>query len=144
MADRAQVTNYYDPSISGARPQGEIEQGRLLIDSAKEVGVQFFVWRLVELAISCALQSDSLAVRSRTRPNCRMGSILASIISIVGRTVIYLYLHANVPFPDKAEVEEYLKQSGLPSATIQTGLLSCSGSLTFCSLPITTAIRLVL
>jgi len=50
MVDRAQVTNYYDPSIVGAKPQGEIEQGRLLIDVAKEVGVQFFVWRFVELA----------------------------------------------------------------------------------------------
>jgi hypothetical protein len=36
---------------------------------------------------------------------------------------------------DKAEVEEYLKQSGLPSATVQTGLLSCAGSHSFCSFP---------
>lgn len=50
MADRAQVTNYYDPSISGIKPQGEIEQGKLLVDAAKEAGVQFFVWRFVELA----------------------------------------------------------------------------------------------
>ena len=50
MVDRAQVTNYYDPSIAGAKPQGEIEQGRFLIDAAKEAGVQFFVWRFAELA----------------------------------------------------------------------------------------------
>jgi hypothetical protein len=57
---------------------------------------------------------------------------------------MYPYLHANVPSLDKAEVDEYLKQSGLPNASIQTGLLSCAGSLSFCSFPITTAIRLVL
>lgn len=42
-----QVTNFYDPSIVGAKPTGEIDQGKILIDTAKEVGVKFLVWRFV-------------------------------------------------------------------------------------------------
>ena len=30
-----------------ANPKGEVDQGKLLIDTAKEVGVKFFVWRFV-------------------------------------------------------------------------------------------------
>ncbi|KZP12649.1 NAD(P)-binding protein [Athelia psychrophila] len=38
------VTDFGDPSILGGDARGEITQGKLLIDIAKEVGVQFFVW----------------------------------------------------------------------------------------------------
>jgi hypothetical protein len=52
MVDGLQVTNYYDPSIVGAgKHTGEVDQGKLLIDTAKEVGVKFLVWRFVDLVI---------------------------------------------------------------------------------------------
>jgi len=38
------VTNFWDPSVFPANPKGEIEQGKNLVDAAKEVGVKFFVW----------------------------------------------------------------------------------------------------
>jgi hypothetical protein len=41
------VTNFFDPSIIGGNPSGEIDQGKNLVDAAKEVGVKFFVWRSV-------------------------------------------------------------------------------------------------
>ena len=41
------VTNYYDPSIAGGNTAGEIEQGKQLVDVAKEIGVKFLVWRSV-------------------------------------------------------------------------------------------------
>jgi uncharacterized protein YbjT (DUF2867 family) len=38
------ITNFYDPSIVGAKHDGEIDQGKILIDTCKEVGVKFLVW----------------------------------------------------------------------------------------------------
>jgi len=38
------VTNFWDPTVFPANPKGEIEQGKNLVDAAKEVGVKFFVW----------------------------------------------------------------------------------------------------
>ncbi|KII90698.1 hypothetical protein PLICRDRAFT_39272 [Plicaturopsis crispa FD-325 SS-3] len=38
------VTNFYDPTIAGQDPQGEITQGKNLIEVSKEVGVKFFIW----------------------------------------------------------------------------------------------------
>jgi hypothetical protein len=78
-----QVTNYYDPSIAGSKVKGEVEQGKLLIDVAKEVGVKFLVWRFVRLA---SLASDDLILHvavSHMRPMCRRGSTLASTILTV-------------------------------------------------------------
>jgi hypothetical protein len=52
MVDRLQVTNYYDPSIVGVgKHTGEVDQGKVLIDTAKEVGVKFLVWRFVDVVI---------------------------------------------------------------------------------------------
>lgn len=42
-----QITNFYDPSIAGTKNDGEIDQGKKLIDACKDVGVKFFVWRFV-------------------------------------------------------------------------------------------------
>jgi len=81
------VTNYYDPSIVGANPKGEVDQGKLLIDTAKEVGVKFFVWS--GLPHTTNLSNGK-------------------------------YPGVN-HFDNKAEVEEYLKKSGLPNATVYTG-----------------------
>jgi len=39
------VTNFFDPSIFPKNPQGEIVQGKNMIDASKEVGVKFFVFR---------------------------------------------------------------------------------------------------
>jgi len=82
------VTNYYDPSIAGSDVKGEVEQGKILIDAAKEVGVKFLVWSGLPHAT-----------------NLSKGK--------------YPGVHH---FDNKAEVEEYLRQSGLPSATFHTGL----------------------
>ncbi|KAJ7745584.1 hypothetical protein DFH07DRAFT_776695 [Mycena maculata] len=38
------ITNYFEPSIFPGNPTGEIEQGKNLIDAAKEAGVKFFVF----------------------------------------------------------------------------------------------------
>ncbi|KAF7365654.1 NmrA domain-containing protein [Mycena venus] len=38
------LTNYFEPSIFPGNPTGEIEQGKNLIDAAKEAGVKFFVF----------------------------------------------------------------------------------------------------
>ncbi|KAJ7752602.1 NAD(P)-binding protein [Mycena metata] len=39
-------TNFWDPSVFPADPQGkgEITQGKNLVDASKEVGVKFFIW----------------------------------------------------------------------------------------------------
>lgn len=55
----AQVTNYYDPSIAGAQVKGEVHQGKILIDAAKEVGVKFFVWRFVRPA--CLMDANLIS-----------------------------------------------------------------------------------
>lgn len=47
------VTAFGDPSMLGGDGRGEITQGRLLIDVAKEVGVKFFVWRSVCVVVCC-------------------------------------------------------------------------------------------
>jgi hypothetical protein len=43
----SQVTNFFDPEVFPAEPdgRGEIVQGKNLVDAAKEVGVGFFIWR---------------------------------------------------------------------------------------------------
>ncbi|KAJ6621015.1 hypothetical protein B0H10DRAFT_1945653 [Mycena sp. CBHHK59/15] len=40
------VTNFWDPEVFPAdhKGKGEIEQGKNLVDAAKEVGVKFFIW----------------------------------------------------------------------------------------------------
>ncbi|KAJ7513285.1 hypothetical protein B0H11DRAFT_2213797 [Mycena galericulata] len=38
------LTNYFEPSIYPGNPEGEIQQGKDLIDAAKEAGVKFFVF----------------------------------------------------------------------------------------------------
>jgi len=38
------VTNFMDPANYPANPKGEIEQGKNLVDAAKEAGVKFVVW----------------------------------------------------------------------------------------------------
>jgi len=81
------VTNFYDPSIMESNPKGEVDQGKLLIDTAKEVGVKFFVWSALPHATNLS--------------NGKYPGISH--------------------FDNKAEVEEYLKQSGLPNATVYTG-----------------------
>jgi len=58
-----------------------------------------------------------------------MGSTLGSITSTVSRDVsLYVAFVQIKLYTDKAEVEEYLKNSGLPSATVCAGLLSCAQS----------------
>lgn len=47
VRDRVCRTNFYDPTIAGQDPQGEITQGKNLIEVSKEVGVKFFIWRWV-------------------------------------------------------------------------------------------------
>jgi len=81
------VTNYYDPTIAGGNTAGELVQGKLLVDTAKEVGVKFLVWS--SLPHSTKLSNGK-----------------------------YPGVHH---FDMKAEVEEYLKASGLPNATVHTG-----------------------
>ena len=39
-----QVTDFFDPTIYPNNLKGEIEQGKNLVDAAKEVGIKFFVW----------------------------------------------------------------------------------------------------
>jgi hypothetical protein len=123
----AQVTNYYDPSIAGSQVKGEVDQGKILIDAAKEVGVKFFVWRFVGPASMTDENIDIQVVVSLIQQICRKGNTLVSIISTV--SIHKPLLIAVTPMRlsvDKAEVEEYLKQSGLPSATVYTGLFSYS------------------
>jgi uncharacterized protein YbjT (DUF2867 family) len=38
------VTDFFDPTIYPNNLKGEIEQGKNLVDAAKEVGIKFFVW----------------------------------------------------------------------------------------------------
>ncbi|KAJ7101248.1 NAD(P)-binding protein [Mycena belliarum] len=40
------VTNFWDPSVFPGTPNGsgEVEQGKNLVDAAKEAGVKFFIW----------------------------------------------------------------------------------------------------
>ncbi|KAJ7127777.1 NmrA-like family-domain-containing protein [Mycena epipterygia] len=38
------LTNYFEPSIFPGNPAGEIQQGKNLVDAAKEAGVKFFVF----------------------------------------------------------------------------------------------------
>ncbi|KAJ7096091.1 hypothetical protein C8R44DRAFT_748948 [Mycena epipterygia] len=38
------LTNYFEPSIFPGNPTGEIQQGKNLVDAAKEAGVKFFVF----------------------------------------------------------------------------------------------------
>jgi hypothetical protein len=39
------VTNFWDSSIRGGDSGGEVKQGKILVDAAKQAGVKFFVWR---------------------------------------------------------------------------------------------------
>ncbi|KAF7986297.1 hypothetical protein HWV62_35244 [Athelia sp. TMB] len=91
------VTNYYDPSIAGGNTAGEIEQGKQLVDVAKEVGVKFLVWS--SLPHSTKLSNGK-----------------------------YPGVHH---FDCKAEVEDYLKSSGLPNATVHTGVFGKDESGTY-------------
>jgi hypothetical protein len=125
MMRAAQVTNYYDPSIAGAQVKGEVDQGKILIDAAKEVGVKFFVWRFVRLASLMDENFDLQVVVSPIQPICRKESTLVSIISTVSMHISLLIALTRIRiFADKAEVEDYLKQSGLPCAIVYTGLSS--------------------
>ncbi|EGN92972.1 hypothetical protein SERLA73DRAFT_190344 [Serpula lacrymans var. lacrymans S7.3] len=84
------VTDYGD---AAARAQGvntEEKIGKSLVDSAKEVGVRFFVW-----------------------------SSLPNLTKVTGGK----YCHAY-HFDNKANVEDYLKESGLPNATLRTGFFA--------------------
>ncbi|KAJ6626353.1 hypothetical protein B0H10DRAFT_2429932 [Mycena sp. CBHHK59/15] len=82
------TTNFWDPTIFPAdhTGKGEIEQGKNLVDAAKEVGVKFFIW-------------SSL-------PNATKESN--------GK-----YSHV-CHFDNKAVIEEYLKASGVPYASLLT------------------------
>ena len=123
MIRAAQVTNYYDPSIAGSRVRGEVDQGKILIDAAKEVGVKFLVWRFVRPASLTNENIDLQVVVSHMQQICRKGNTLVSIISTVSiHESLLISVWRVRRSADKAEVEEYLKQSGLPSATLHTGL----------------------
>ncbi|KAJ7278856.1 NmrA-like family-domain-containing protein [Mycena rebaudengoi] len=83
------VTNFWDPEVFPAdhAGKGEIEQGKNLVDAAKEVGIKFFIWS--------------------TLPN-------ATKISNGKYSQVY---HVD----NKAIVEDYLKESGVPNASIGPG-----------------------
>lgn len=55
-----EVTAFTDPSIIRGDTRGEIIQGKTLVDAAKEVGVQFFVWRSVCVIYFCSEVANSL------------------------------------------------------------------------------------
>ncbi|KAJ7046214.1 hypothetical protein C8F04DRAFT_1248470 [Mycena alexandri] len=83
------VTNFWDPAVSSADPEGkgELIQGKNLVDAAKEVGVKFFIW-------------SSLPNATRLSKG--------------------LYKHIY-HFDNKAEIEDYLRLSGVPHAMVVTG-----------------------
>ncbi|KIM73992.1 hypothetical protein PILCRDRAFT_828638 [Piloderma croceum F 1598] len=83
------VTNFFDPSVIGANPSGEIDQGKYMVDAAKEVGVKFLVWSSLP---------DTAKISNGKYP---------------GPGIRH--------FTNKAAIEEYLKASGLPSATLHLG-----------------------
>jgi hypothetical protein len=84
-----QVTNFWDPSIVGTQVKGEIEQGKILIDAAKEAGVKFFVWRFVRPTSMTGTEFDLRAAASPMQPIYRRGSTLPCIILTVS-------LHASM------------------------------------------------
>ncbi|KAF8212775.1 hypothetical protein K438DRAFT_1928034 [Mycena galopus ATCC 62051] len=94
------TTNFWDPEIFPADPEGkgEITQGKNLVDVAKEVGIKFFIL-------------SSL-------PSATKGS---------NGAFKHVYHVDNIDLPyhtrlaDKAEIEEYLKASGVPYAALHTG-----------------------
>ncbi|KAF7985837.1 hypothetical protein HWV62_516 [Athelia sp. TMB] len=96
------VTNYNDPSIVRGDTAGEIVQGKQLVDVAKEIGIKFFVWRLVWFFPAAYTQLSTIAALFRTAQNCQVANTQEYIISI-------------------AAVEDYLRASGLPNASIHTG-----------------------
>jgi len=77
------VTNFWDPTIVGGDPQGEIKQGKLIADSAKKVGLNWLIYSSL---------SDTTA-GSNGRYN------------------------AVVHFTGKNQVEQYIRNSGIPNST---------------------------
>jgi hypothetical protein len=78
------VTNFWDPSIFPDRPEGEIEQGKNMVDAAKDVGVKFFVWRYDTLTVFvCVCAILNLPAQCRMRPNSRRVNIPIFSTSIV-------------------------------------------------------------
>lgn len=61
-----QVTSFLDPEIFPGTPngRGEIEQGKNLVDAAKEAGVKFFVWRCVSTIRPSTPRSTDVSVSS--------------------------------------------------------------------------------
>ncbi|KAJ7142854.1 NAD(P)-binding protein [Mycena epipterygia] len=88
-------TNFWDPEIFPADPQGkgEITQGKNLVDAAKEVGVKFFIYRCVISVPDARKESNGLYTM-----------------------VITAYVRST----DKIAIEEYLKASGVPYAVLRT------------------------
>jgi sialic acid synthase SpsE len=41
----SQVTNFWVPEILNGNYEGEVEQGKRIIDACKKAGVKFLVWR---------------------------------------------------------------------------------------------------
>jgi len=71
------VTNYDDPLIAHGDPKGEIQQGKNLIDAAKEAGVQFFVWSSLPSATKLS------------------GGKLTNVHHFDNKAVVKDYLHAS-------------------------------------------------
>ncbi|KAJ7259126.1 NAD(P)-binding protein [Mycena haematopus] len=89
------VTNYWDPEVFPADPQGkgEITQGKNLVDAAKAEGIKFFIWRLVQTCVSLRQCVFLTAIRTS---DCNQNA-------------------------DKMVILDYLKASGVPYAVLYTG-----------------------
>ncbi|KAJ6587797.1 hypothetical protein B0H10DRAFT_2167971 [Mycena sp. CBHHK59/15] len=88
------VTNFLDPSICDGKPTGEIDQGKNMVDAAKEAAVKIFIFR---------------QVRRNTYIIC---SKLHEALFLIPR---------HFPVGNKAVVQQYLQSSGLANASILLG-----------------------
>ncbi|KAJ7683468.1 hypothetical protein B0H17DRAFT_941907 [Mycena rosella] len=98
------LTNYFEPSIFSGNHTGEIDQGKNLIDAAKEAGVKFFVFR----------QGFFFPLRGSHVDGCE--SSLPSISKLSGGK----YTEAR-HFDNKEIIDQYLRSSGIANASIQLG-----------------------
>ncbi len=105
------VTNYWEKMDAKL----EIQQGKSLVDAAKETGVRQFIWS--------SLVTTSTSVSAQTHAPSASQPLMYPPSSNTARASVQRQAPHVYHFDSKAEVEDCARQAGIPANLLHAGLL---------------------